>query len=314
MTRYVLMRLAVVVPVLLGVSVLCFALTRLVPGDVVQIAAGEQGLTPEQRAERLARLGLDRSIPAQYARWLGRVARGNLGTSYATGLPVLDQIVQRLPVNLELIAIAMAFVVVVGLLLGGLAALFQNTWLDYVIRVTAVLGYCIPNFWLATMFVLAASLWLRWLPVLEYVPLARDPWAHARGMIIPGFVLGLSALSYVVRMTRASFLDNVRLDYVRTARAKGLTERLVLLRHLARNSLIPVVTVMGLQVGGMIGAFVLTEEVFVLPGIGRLLLESIQQRDFAVVQAIVLMLATAFLLVNLLVDALYAWLDPRIRY
>jgi peptide/nickel transport system permease protein len=314
MKRYVLMRLLVFVPVLLAVSVLCFTLTRLVPGNVVQVAAGEQAMAPEQQAERLARLGLDRSIPVQYVRWLGRVVRGDLGVSYATGLPVATQLLQRLPVNLELIAIAMAIVLVLGLLLGALAAAFHNTWLDYMIRVLAVLGYCIPNFWLATLFVLAASLYFRWLPVLEYVPFAQDPWGNVRGMLIPGFVLGVASLSYVVRMTRASFLDHMRQDYVRTARAKGLTERLVFFNHLTKNSLIPVVTVLGLQLGGMLGAFVLTEEVFVLPGIGRLLLEALQQRDFAIVQAIVLLLSTAFLVSNLAVDLLYSYLDPRIRY
>ena len=314
MRRYVLLRLVAFVPVLLGVSILCFAITHLLPGNVVQIASGEQALTPEQQAERLAQLGLDKPIPVQYVLWLGRVLRGDLGRSYATGVPVLEQIRERLVVNAELIALAMAFVVVAGLLLGGLAAAFQNTPLDYVIRVLAILGYCIPNFWLATMFVLAASLYFRWLPVLEYVPFRDDPWGNLRGMLIPGFVLGLAGLSYVVRMTRASFLDHLRQDYVRTARAKGVAEVFVVWRHVTKNALIPVVTVMGLQIGGMIGAFVLTEEVFVLPGIGRLLLEAILQRDLVIVQAIVLLLAAIFLVSNLMVDVLYAWLDPRIRY
>jgi peptide/nickel transport system permease protein len=312
--RYVAVRLFVCVPTLLVVSVLCFALTHLVPGNVVQISAGEQALSPEQQAERLARLGLDRPLPLQYIAWLGRVARGDFGRSYANGLPVLGQIADRLPVNLELILLALAFTGGAGLLFGSLAAAFRNTWLDYTIRVFAVLGYCIPNFWLATMVVLAASLYFRWLPVLDYVPFTRDPWGNLQAMVVPGFVLGLAALSYVVRMTRASFLDHLRQDYVRTARAKGVAETVVLWRHVTKNALIPVVTVMGLQIGGMIGAFVLTEEVFVLPGLGRLLLDALLQRDLVVVQAIVLLLATVYLLSSLLVDILYAWLDPRIRY
>ena len=314
MRRYVALRLLIFVPVLFGVSILCFSITRLLPGNVVQIAAGEQALTPEQQAERLARLGLDKPIPIQYVLWLGRVLQGDLGRSYATGLPVLDQLRDRLPLNLQLIALAMTFVITVGLVLGGLAAALHNTVVDYAIRVVAILGYCIPNFWLATMFVLAASLYFRWLPVLEYVPFRDDPWGNLRSLLIPGFVLGLTALSYVVRMTRASFLDHMRQDYVRTARAKGLAEVVVFWSHVTKNALIPVVTVMGLQIGGMIGAFVLTEEVFVLPGIGRLLLEAILQRDLVIVQAIVLLLAGLFLVSNLVVDVLYAWLDPRIRY
>jgi peptide/nickel transport system permease protein len=167
---------------------------------------------------------------------------------------------------------------------------------------------------LATIFVLLGSLVFPWLPVLEYIPFSENPWGNLKGMIIPGFVLGLAALAYVIRMTRSSFLEQMRQDYVRTARAKGLTEKLVFFRHLTKNSLIPVVTIIGLQIGSMIGGFVLTEEVFVLPGVGRLLLEGIMKRDFNIIQAIILLLSAIYLTVNLLVDILYLWLDPRIKY
>jgi len=308
------MRLLVYIPVLFGVSIICFSFIHMVPGNIVQIMAGEEALTPEQEAQLLAELGLDKPIHIQYVVWLSKVLRGDFGKSYATGLPVMDQILQRLPVNIELIIIAFTFVIIVGIISGMVSAAFQFTGYDYGIRVLAIIGYCIPNFWLATIFVLVGSLVFPWLPVLEYVPFSEDPWANLRGMIIPGFVLGLAHLSYVLRMTRSSFLEQMRQDYVRTARAKGLTEKLVFFRHLTKNSLIPVVTIIGLQIGSMIGGFVLTEEVFVLPGIGRLLLEGILERDFNIILAIILLLSAVFLTSNLLVDIVYAWLDPRIKY
>ncbi len=308
------MRLMVYIPVLFGVSIICFSFIHMVPGNIVQIMAGEEALTPEQEAQLLAELGLDKPIHIQYLVWLSKVLRGDFGKSYATGMPVMDQILQRLPVNIELMIIAFTFVIIVGILFGMVSAAFQFTGYDYGIRVLAIIGYCIPNFWLATIFVLVGSLVFPWLPVLEYVPFSEDPWASLRGMIIPGFVLGLAHLSYVLRMTRSSFLEQMRQDYVRTARAKGLTEKLVFFRHLTKNSLIPVVTIIGLQIGSMIGGFVLTEEVFVLPGMGRLLLEGILERDFNIIQAIILLLSAVFLTSNLLVDIVYAWLDPRIKY
>ena len=304
----------VYIPVLFGVSIICFSFIHMVPGNIVQIMAGEEALTKEQEAQLLAELGLDKPIHIQYLVWLSKVMRGDFGKSYATGLPVMDQILQRLPVNIELMIIAFSFVIIICILFGMVSAAFQFTGYDYGIRVLAIIGYCIPNFWLATIFVLVGSLVFPWLPVLEYVPFSEDPWANLRGMIIPGFVLGLAHLSYVLRMTRSSFLEEMRQDYVRTARAKGLTEKLVFFRHLTKNSLIPIVTIIGLQIGSMIGGFVLTEEVFVLPGIGRLLLEGILERDFNIIQAIILLLSAVFLTSNLLVDIVYAWLDPRIKY
>jgi peptide/nickel transport system permease protein len=304
----------VYIPVLFGVSIICFSFIHMVPGNIVQIMAGEEALTKEQEAQLLADLGLDKPIHIQYLVWLSKVMRGDFGKSYATGLPVMDQILQRLPVNIELMIIAFTFVIIVGIIFGMVSAALQFTGFDYGIRVLAIIGYCIPNFWLATIFVLIGSLVFPWLPVLEYVPFSEDPWANLRGMIIPGFVLGLAHLSYVLRMTRSSFLEQMRQDYVRTARAKGLTENLVFFRHLTKNSLIPIVTIIGLQIGSMIGGFVLTEEVFVLPGIGRLLLEGILQRDFNIILGIILLLSAVFLTSNLLVDIVYAWLDPRIKY
>jgi peptide/nickel transport system permease protein len=299
---------------MIGVSVLCFLLIHMVPGNIVEIMAGGQVLTPEQEAELLSRFGLDKPIYVQYVIWLGNILRGDFGRSYVTKLPVLDQILQRLPVNLELMTVALIFMIIVGIPSGIFSAAFENTGYDYSFRLLALLGYCIPNFWLATLIVLLGSLVFPWLPVLQYVPFSESPWNNLQSMIIPGFVLGLASFSYVLRMTRSSILENMRLDYVRTARAKGLTETLVFYRHIMKNSLPPVVTIMGMQVGAMMGGFVLTEEVFALPGIGRLFLDAALQRDYNVIIATILLSSITFLILNLLVDIFYAFLDPRIKY
>lgn len=314
MKRYVAMRLLVLVPVWLGVSCLCFSMLHFVPGNIVEIMAGDEALDPKIEAKLLAELNLDKPIWLQYAIWLSKVVRGDFGTSWASRLPVMKQIVQRLPVNVELLIIASVFMVTVGILLGIVSAALENSGYDYGIRVLAILGYCIPNFWLATIFVLLGSLVLPWLPVLDYVPFSENPWQNIVSMIIPGLVVGLASLSYVVRMTRSSFLENMRQDYVRTARAKGLPEELVFFRHIMKNSLIPVVTVVGIQISHIIGGFVLTEEVFVLPGIGRLILDSILRRDFPVITTTIMLIATIVVIANLLVDIIYGFLDPRIRY
>lgn len=314
MKQYILKRITVFIPVLLGVSLICFSLFHMVPGNIVEIMAGVEALDPEQEAALVAELGLDKPLYIQYFHWLTKVIRGDFGKSYATGVPVMEQIIQRLPVNIEMISIALIFIVIGGIVGGIIAAAFQYTWYDYITRVVAVLGYSIPNFWLATLFVLVGSLFFPWLPVLEYVPFSEDPWGNLRSMIVPGFVLSLASLSYILRMTRSAFMENMRENYVRTARAKGLPEKIVFYRHLMKNSLIPVVTILGMQLGRMIGAFVLTEEVFVLPGLGRLLLEGIFQRDFNIITAIILLLGAIVLILNLLVDILYAFLDPRIKY
>ena len=208
----------------------------------------------------------------------------------------------------------MGFVILLGIPLGMLSAYRQFSLIDGLLRVVTIMGYSIPNFWLATLVVLLGSLYFDWLPVLYYVPFTEDPLENIKCMIIPGFVLGTTTLSYIVRMTRSSVLDTLRQDYVRTARAKGMTERVILFVHVLKNSLIPVVTVLGFQVGVLIGGLVLTEEVFVLPGVGRLILLAIEQRDFMIVTGAILFLAFVFVTINLIVDIIYAFLDPRITY
>ena len=226
----------------------------------------------------------------------------------------MDDILSRLPVNIELMLIAMGFVILLGIPLGMLSAYKQFSLFDGLLRVVTILGYAIPNFWLATLVVLVGSLYFEWLPVLYYVPFAENPLENIKCMIIPGFVLGTTTLSYIVRMTRSSVLDSLRQDYVRTARAKGMTERVILYIHVLKNSLIPVVTVLGFQIGVLLGGLVLTEEVFVLPGVGRLILLAIEQRDFMIVTGAILFLAFVFVTINLVVDVIYAFLDPRITY
>ncbi|MBW1695893.1 MAG: ABC transporter permease [Deltaproteobacteria bacterium] len=315
MIRYIFTRLATLIPILLGVSILVFSMFHLVPGDVVDIMMGDESAGDPKAAEQLRiRMGLDKPIYVQYWKWLKNAARGDLGRSMTSGNQVIDDIMDRLPVNIELMLIAMGFVIVLGIPLGMLSAYKQFSVTDGVLRVATIMGYAIPNFWLATLVVLVGSLYFEWLPVLYYVPFKENPVENIKCMIIPGFVLGTTTLSYIVRMTRSSVLDSLRQDYVRTARAKGMTERVILYVHVLKNSLIPVVTVLGFQIGVLIGGLVLTEEVFVLPGLGRLILLAIEQRDFMIVTGSILFLSFAFVMINLVVDIIYAFLDPRITY
>jgi peptide/nickel transport system permease protein len=314
MSRFVALRLTSLVPILLGVSVLVFSMQHLVPGDIVDIVSADLSQHDREAAARLRReLRLDRPIVEQYVLWIGDAVRGDLGRSFVSGKPVADEILRRVPVNVELTALAIAFALGLGIPIGVIAAVRRDSWTDAGIRMGAVLGYSIPNFWVATLTVLAGSLWLPRLPILAYVPFTESPLGNLVLLAIPSLVLSLTVLPLIVRMVRASVLENLRLDYVRTARAKGLAERYVVFRHVLANSLIAVLNVTGVQVGALIGGLVLTEEIFILPGLGRLLLDSIQKRDFPVVTGVILFLATAFVTVNLLVDLLHGLLDPRVR-
>ncbi|OGK81207.1 MAG: hypothetical protein A2X52_05980 [Candidatus Rokubacteria bacterium GWC2_70_16] len=314
MSRFAAVRLASLVPILFGVSLLVFSMQHLVPGDIVDIVSADVGQGDRNAAARLrAQLRLDRPIAEQYVLWLRDALTGNLGTSFVSGKPVAGEILRRVPVNLELTALAMSFAILLGIPVGTLSAVRRGSWGDAGIRFAAVLGYSVPNFWIATLTVLVGSLYLPKLPILQYVPFTEDPLRNLTLMVIPSFVLSLTVLPIIVRMTRTAVLENLRLDFVRTARAKGLPEGRVLFRHVLANSLIAVVNVMGVQIGVLIGGLVLTEEIFILPGLGRLLLESIQKRDFPVITGTTLFLATAFMTINFLVDLLHGVLDPRVR-
>jgi peptide/nickel transport system permease protein len=303
------------VPTLFGISLLVFALMRFLPGDVVQVMIGaEAQLGPEQRATLYRLVGLDAPLHVQYVRWLGDLARGDLGVSLRTAEPVAAVIAQRLPVTLELGLLAALVSWCVAVPLGVVAAVRRHGILDVVAHVVGLVGLSVPNFWLATMLLLITSLHLRWQPAGEWLSPLVYPMANAEQMLLPVLSLSAALVAVVMRMTRSSMLEVLGQDYVRTARAKGLAEPRILARHAFKNAAIPVVTVMGVQVGYLFGGAVVVELIFGLPGIGWMILNGIQQRDYPLVQGGVLFVAVTFILVNLAVDVLYAWLDPRIRY
>lgn len=315
MRRYAVIRTLSILPTLVGVSIAVFLLVRLIPGTVVDQMVGMEGSYSEESKRALqAFFGLDQPIHLQYARWLGSVLRGDLGTSWRTGLPVLGLIVSRLEVTLELTLGAMLVALLVGVPLGILSARRENTALDHVVRITSLFGLSLPVFWQATMLILAFSLWLNWAPSVDFVSPLSAPLRNMEMMALPSLALGTAVAAVFMRMTRSSLLEVMRQDYVRTARAKGLSERGVVWSHALKNSLIPMITVAGVQVGYLLGGAVVTEEVFTLPGVGRLLLWAVFQRDYPVVQGTILFVSALFMLGNLVVDLLYAYVDPRIRY
>ena len=313
MLAYILKRLLAMVPVLLLVSMVIFFLIHLTPGDPVDVMLGEEA-TVEARDALRRELGLDRPLPLQYALWLGRVVQGDLGRSIRSNQPVSEAILQRLPITLELSALAMLISLTIALPAGIIAAVRRNSNADVASTVFSLIGVSMPNFLLAVLLIYLLSLQLRLLPPLGYVSPTEDLGANLKGMIMPALTLGTALAAVVARLTRSSLLEVLNQDYVRTAWAKGLRERVVIQRHVMKNSLIPVVTVVGLQLGNLLGSAIVTETIFALPGVGRLVIDSIFQRDFPLVQGVVLYLALMFLLINLVVDLMYAYLDPRIRY
>lgn len=305
MSQYILRRLALMVPVLFGVSVVVFAMVRMIPGDPARIMAGEAAT--EEVVERIReQLGLNKHPVIQYGIFLQNLLRGDLGRSTLSRLPVLDELGAALPATFELAAASMLIALAIGISTGVLSAVRPNSWIDAVSMFIALLGVSMPVFWLGLMLMLLFSLHLGWFPTAGH-----GTWRH---LVLPAVTLGLSSAAIIARMTRSSMLEVLRQDYVRTARAKGVPERGVVLRHAFRNALIPVVTVMGLQFGNLLGGAVLTETVFAWPGIGRLMVGAITARDYPVVQGAVLTVAVGFILINLLVDVLYAYIDPTIRY
>ena len=314
MTRYLAGRLVGLLPVLWGVSVVVFLLVHLLPGDAVQIFLGTQvGLSPQQMDELRRLFGIDKPLPIQYLNWIGGVLRGDFGVSLRTGQPVLPTILARLPLSLEITVLALATALVIAVPAGIVAALHRGTVLDALVSVVGLLGLSIPNFWLAAMLlILLASLPIASIGV--YVKFTTNPIGNLTVMALPAVSLGVSLAAVVMRFVRSSLLEVLGEDYVRTARAKGLAERVVVDRHALRNALIPVITVIGFQAGYLLGGTVVIEEVFALPGMGRLALDAIGQRDYPVIQGVVLLIAGLFVLTNLAVDVLYSVVDPRVRY
>jgi peptide/nickel transport system permease protein len=315
MFRYFLSRLFWCIPVMLGASVLIFVLLRFLPGDIVDIILGTEGAaSPEVQATIRRLFGLDQPIYMQYLVWLGAVVRGDLGSSLRTSEPVTGLLLSRLPVTIELAVLSVGLSVLMAIPLGVLSAVKRGGPVELLARLVGLIGLSLPNFWLATMLILIASLWFGWLPSLIYVNPLSNPLENLKQMILPAVSLALALMAIVLRMTRSSMLEVLSHDYVKTARAKGLGERVVLMRHALKNAMIPVITVVGIQMGTLFGSTVVIEQIFGLPGMGWTFVNGIYQRDYPVVQGAVLMLAFTFVLVNLLVDMTYAYLDPRIRY
>jgi len=310
---YVLRRLAVAIPSLLIASLVVFTLPRLIPGDVVQLMLEEKAYGKDLDDLR-AKLGLNRPIYVQYFEWTGRVLRGDLGESLWTKRPVAEELARRIPVTLELGVLALFFAVLIALPIGLLAAIRQDTIADYVARTIAILGLSVPGFWIATLVVLLPAIWWGWSPPIHYTEFMKDPSQHLLQFTIPAFILGLVSSATIMRLTRAQLLEVLRQDYVRTAWAKGLRERVVVLKHSFKNAVIPVITVLGLQVSAILGGTVIFESIFGLPGMGRFLFDAINQRDYPVIQGVNLLIVTVVVTMNLIVDACYALLDPRIRY
>lgn len=315
MFRYLLSRLFWSVPVLLGASVLIFVLLRFLPGDIVDIIVGSEGsATPEVR-ETIRRLfGLDQPIYVQYFVWLGAILRGDLGSSLRTSEPVMGLLLSRLPITIELAVLSVAMAVVLALPLGVVAAVKRGGVIEVVARLIGLIGLSLPSFWMATMLILIASLGFGWLPSLVYVSPLADPLENLKQMLMPALALALGLMAIIVRMARSAMLEVLGQEYVKTARAKGLGERVVLMRHALKNAMIPVVTVVGIEMGTLFGSTVIIEQIFGLPGMGWTFVNGIYQRDYPTVQGAVLMLALTFVIVNLITDLLYAYLDPRIRY
>jgi peptide/nickel transport system permease protein len=313
MTTYIMKRLVSMVPVLVLVSLVIFSLIHLTPGDPVIAMLGEEA-TPEARDRLRTVLGLDKPLPVQYGVWIAKVLQGDLGRSIRTNQPVAEAISERLPVTVELAVIALAIALTIALPAGIIAATRRGTWADIGSTVMSLLGVSMPNFLLAVFLVYVFSLTLRWLPPIGYTSPALDVLGNLKGMIMPAITLGAFAAAATARLTRSTLLEVLNQDYIRTGWAKGLNEGTIIRRHAMKNALIPVVTVVGLQLGNLLGSAIVTETIFALPGVGRLVVDSIYQRDFPLVQGVTLYLAMIFLVVNLLVDLIYAYLDPRIRY
>ncbi|MBI3455670.1 MAG: ABC transporter permease [Candidatus Rokubacteria bacterium] len=300
---------------LAGLTVLIFLMLRLIPGTVVEQMIGADAVVSQAMVAELRRFfGLDQPWYVQYSRWVAQLLHGDLGTSWRTGKPVLQLILERLPVTLELTVLAVGFALLIGMAAGIVSAIRQNRAVDQVARIGALLGLSVPVFWQGTMLILFFSLYLRWMPSVVWVGLLTDPRANLMMMVLPALCLGTASAANIARTTRSCMLDVLRSEYVRTALAKGLGGRAVLLKHAMKNALIPVVTVAGLQVGVLLGGTVVVEEVFTLPGVGRLVLWSIYQRDYPLTQSTVLFIAALFMTINLVVDLLYGYLEPRIRY
>lgn len=312
MTSYLVKRLLSVLPTLLLVSMLIFGLQQLLPGDPAKILAGEEQ-DPNVVAYLTAKLHLDEPLPVRYGYWIAGVVQGDLGESVRTQLPVLSLILQKLPVTAELAFLAMCVAVLIGIPAGIASAVGRGTVWDYVANVFALWGLSTPNFWLGILMIMLFSVQLGWLPASGFVSPTEDLMGNLASMAMPAFVLGNAIAAVLMRHTRSAMLQVMQSDYVRTARAKGLDERTVILKHALRNALTPIITLGALEFGTLLSGAVLTEQVFTIPGFGKLILDAVFNRDYAVVQGVVLFTATTYIMLNLMADMAYFWVNPRLR-
>ncbi len=313
MLAYTIRRLILTVPVMLVVSTTVFLLLYLTPGDPVGVILGPEA-TEQQKAELRARLGLDQPAHVQLANWYLRLLRGDLGTSIFLNKPVTLAFVERIEPTVMLTLLAMAFAVGIGLPAGIVAAKLRGSWFDIAAMLVAIAGVSMPTFWVGLNLIFIFGVTLNWLPVAGYQPLSAGIWENIRYLLMPAFTLGFAQSALLARITRSMMLEVLSQDYIRTARAKGLSELAVVLRHALRNAMIPVITVIGLSFAILLGGAVITEQVFNIPGVGRLLVQAVTRRDYPLVQGIVLIIAAVYVIINLVVDLIYAYLDPRIRH
>jgi peptide/nickel transport system permease protein len=317
MTRYIAKRFFLMFPTLLGVAVLVFVLLRVVPGDVVEMrfASGQNQFVDQKMldAER-AKLGLDKPMWHQFGVYLAGLLRLDFGRSMWTGSPITEEIKLRFALSLQLALMATVVATVLAIPLGIVAALRQDSWVDYVVRVFSIAGLAMPSFWLGILLILGLLVIFKWLPPMVYTPFWVDPWQNLQQLIWPALAVGYRYSAVATRMTRSAMLEVLREDYIRTARAKGLWVKLILTRHALKNALLPVLTVIALEFAFLLGGLVVTEQVFNLNGLGLLFVQAIAHRDYTLTQALVLLVAGTFILVNFLVDLAFAWIDPRIRF
>ncbi|MBI2492429.1 MAG: ABC transporter permease [Candidatus Rokubacteria bacterium] len=316
MSKYLLKRFLLMFPTLLGVAVVIFVLIRVIPGDVVELRmSGDRGSASQQAIdEERVRFGLDQPVWKQFATWVWGVVRLDFGTSMWTGAPIGEEIKLRFALSMQVAIMATIVAVLLAIPLGVVAALKQDTWVDYAVRIFSIAGLATPSFWLGIVFILLLLIVFKWLPPMVYTPFWVNPWQNLLQLVWPALAVGYRYSAVATRMTRSAMLEVLREDYIRTARAKGLVQKLVLSRHALKNAMLPVMTVVGLEFAFLLGGLVVTEQVFNLNGLGLLFVQAVAHRDYTLIQALVMIVSGFFILVNFVMDVMYAWLDPRIRY
>jgi peptide/nickel transport system permease protein len=316
MLRYLTKRFFLMFPTMLGVAVVTFFLIRVIPGDVVELRmAGDRGAVSEEMlAQERARFGLDQPVVKQFVTWMSGIVRADFGTSMWTGAPIWEEIRLRFALSLQVAIMATIVAVLLAIPLGIAAALKQDTWVDYTVRIFSIAGLATPSFWLGIVFILALLIVFKWLPPMVYTPFWVDPFQNLAQLIWPALAVGYRYSAVATRMTRSAMLEVLREDYIRTARAKGLWQNLILSRHALKNAILPVMTVVAVEFAFLIGGLVVTEQVFNLNGLGLLFVQAVAHRDYTLIQALVMLVSGIFIVVNFMMDIMYAWLDPRIRY